>query len=362
MADTFMGRLLYDIPTCHISVRRVHLTQEERVIYNVVEIHFRQTIKNILKRKQIEPSRFPLKEIYLKLLLRLRQAVAHPFLLEHLFKKTLKREHLQKINKGLSEVRGQEPAFKRIGKWCARHGAVLNDDTARNHEIKQNAFGKSQFGYEFDMKEQMGIALASKSKKLCRLCYQKPPNPYVAKCKHIFCKGCLDNYLQAGLQDGRHMAPKCPDCDKRLRDCFDEHSDMKSFMRKTPLRSVTSKARIQGCDSLEQHPNLRKSQCKFLHKSDQDYPKPVVPSAKTVAVKEAIIEWQLEAPDDKIIVFTEFKMTGAILGRMLRAEGIQFLYFFGDMSQVAKQNTIQKFHDTKDIKVMACTMNMNHTK
>lgn len=110
----------------------------------------------------------------------------------------------------------------------------------------------------------------------------------------------------------------------------------------------------QGRDSFKQHPKLKRSQSKFLLQCDQAYPQPVVPSSKTVAVKQAILRWQSEAPDDKIIVFMEFKLTGAILGRMLEAEGIHFLYFFGDMTTVAKQNAIRGFHERKDIKVMVC--------
>lgn len=44
-----------------------------------------------------------------------------------------------------------------------------------------------------------------------------------------------------------------------------------------------------------------KKPLRFLQISDRKYDIPVTPSAKTVALKESILRWQLEAPDDKII-------------------------------------------------------------
>lgn len=139
---------------------------------------------------------------------------------------------------------------------------------------------------------------------------------------------------------------------ERLEQSDGDNSDSEDPRSEALPRRFISGVKKLGCDHFNKHPKLKKSQSKFLQKCDQDFPKPVVPSAKTVAVKQAILEWQAEAPDDKIIVFMEFKMTGAILGRMLTAEGIRFLYFFGDMSEVAKQNAIRGFHDQKKIKVM----------
>ncbi|KAI0100531.1 SNF2 family N-terminal domain-containing protein [Nemania sp. FL0031] len=289
LEDTFMGRPLYEIPMCHISVRRVRLTQEERVIYKICKKIRRDDIK-----------------IFLIYLLRLRQGAAHPFLLEPVLKKTLKKEDLLEIKGRLKEI---------------------------------------------------DIALASQKEDVCRLCYQEPVNEYKAQCEHLFCEVCLDEHFQSERREGR-IIPRCPDCDASLTE-FEplEESDSDdpdiddSRSDKTSRRFQLSLPK-QGRDSFKKHPKLKKSQSKFLRECDQAFPKPVVPSAKTVAVKEAILKWQAEAPDDKIIVFMEFKMTGEILGRMLNAEGIRFLYFFGDMSQVAKQNAIRGFHDRPDIKVM----------
>ncbi|KAI0451628.1 SNF2 family N-terminal domain-containing protein [Xylaria acuta] len=313
MADRFMGRPLYEIPMGHISVRRVQLTREERVIYNVVESRFIGIINKILERLRKQGRRVRLRDldIYMVFLLRLRQGAAHPFLLEPVFKKTLRECDILEIKAGLKKASGKKPL---------------------------------QFGYQLNMDRQVDLAIASKGEDVCRICYQEPINGYIAKCEHLFCKECLDDHFLEERRDGR-VIPKCPDCNKALTDS-------------EPLE--------QSDADFKKHPKFRKSQSRFLRECDQDYPKPAVPSAKTIAVKEAILEWLSEAPDDKIIVFMDFKMTGAILGRMLEAEGIEFLYFFGDMTPVAKQNAIHGFHEKKNIKVMiasfrCCSVALNLT-
>ncbi|KAI1130815.1 SNF2 family N-terminal domain-containing protein [Nemania abortiva] len=322
MEDRFMGRPLYEIPMCHISVRRVKLTKEERAIYNVVESHFRSKINDLLCRRR---RRVPLRElkIILVYLLRLRQGVAHPFLLEPVMKKNLNKGDLKEIKSRLREIGGRTPVFKQIGK--------------------------------FNIDKQVDIALASQKEDVCRLCYQEPIDGYAAQCKHLFCKECLEDHIEEEFRDGRAV-PKCPDCNKSLSDYEPmEQSDTDDSDTEDSQGNRTSRRIFgppkQGLDSFKKHPKLKKKQSEFLRECDQSYPKPVVPSAKTVAVKEAILKWQAEAPDDKIIVFMEFKMTGAILGRMLNAEGIRFLYFFGDMPQKAKQNAIRGFHEKPDIKI-----------
>ncbi|KAI0411311.1 SNF2 family N-terminal domain-containing protein [Xylaria grammica] len=360
MKDSFLGRPLYRIPKGYITVRRVRLTSEERVIYNVVEARFREIINAILEKRRAKGLKTRLRdlEIYIVFLLRLRQGAAHPFLLEPVFKKTLKEGDLHRIKNGLQQAGGKEPMFKRIGKWCNTGIATAADDTiGEDYENSQSSFGNSQFGYDFNMDRQVDIALALKNDDVCRLCYQEPVDACTVECNHIFCRECLNNHLREEELQG-NLRPKCPDCNYSLVDYHSiserdgEDLDVNDDMSETMSQRNPFRIQRRGRDSFKRHPKLGKSQSKFLHECDQDYPKPVVPSAKTIAVKEAIVKWQSEAPDDKIIVFMEFKMTGAILGRMLEAEGIQFLYLFGDMTQTAKQNSIRGFHDKKEIKVM----------
>ncbi|KAI1278350.1 P-loop containing nucleoside triphosphate hydrolase protein [Xylaria sp. FL0933] len=297
--------------------------------------------------------------IYLVLFLRLRQGVNHPFLLETVMKDVLKTEDVQEIQRRLGEVRGKQPFFKRLGKWCAQGVAATIE--RKDHEDPGDAFGKSRFGYDFNIDSQLDIALASKLQGVCRICYQEPVNTQRGECGHIYCEECLRDHIRDEHRNGR-LIIKCFECKKSLVDYEPldpsdlDDSDSEGSLSQAASQITIFRGRRLGRDKFKKHPKFQKSQSMFLQKCDQTHPEPVVPSAKTTAVKATILKWQSEAPNDKIIVFMEFKMTGAIIGRMLEAEGIPFLYFFGDMDQTAKQHAIRGFHENSEIKVLIASI------
>lgn len=91
----------------------------------------------------------------------------------------------------------------------------------------------------------------------------------------------------------------------------------------------------------------------WLARSDKSHPElPLVQSSKTRAVLEAIDSWQKEAPTDKIIVFTQWVMMGKILGRNFEDKGIQFVYYFGEMSDAERSKNLQTFEMDSDVKVI----------
>ncbi|KAI1358414.1 SNF2 family N-terminal domain-containing protein [Xylaria arbuscula] len=315
MNHTFMGRPLYSIPKPHYDVKYVELTKEERIIYNAVESRFREIINEMLAQKgYIDFSK------YLLLFMGLRQAVAHPFMLETTMKNLMTTEDLLNIQR----------------------------------------FGRSQFGYKFDMSKQIENALAAQKKHVCRICYQEPVNPQIAACNHAFCRECLLSHIRAEYGGGS-MVPKCFECKKPIVDyepnmpSDEEISDLEGSVSNSSGITIFRGPKL-GRDRFKKHPKLLKSSSMFLVQCDQAHPEPVVSSTKTTAVKATILEWKSEAPDDKIIIFVEFKTTAAVLGRMLDAEGIPFLYFFGDMTSTEKDQAIRAFHEKEEITVMIASL------
>ncbi|KAI1259752.1 SNF2 family N-terminal domain-containing protein [Xylariaceae sp. FL1019] len=356
MADSFLGRALYDIPLCHEEVRRISLTREERVIYGAVESRFRTLMNRGLEeiRKRRKEIRIQDVKIYIVFLLRLRQGVAHPFLLEPVFKKTLVKEDLLTIQSKLRAL-GNTPVYEQIRAWCVKQAGPA-ENSAGGETGLPRTFGRSQFGYELNMDKQLEIALASQQEDVCRICYDEIVDEVEATCKHTFCKLCLKAYIQGEYNDGR-VIPKCPECNYSLANLDlsgeSESEDSDDDVAVPVKRSlcVTSRQWKKGRDYFRVHPKLSRSNSSFLRQSDRNHG-PVVPSAKTTAVKDEVLKWQAEAPDDKIIIFTDFKATGAIIGRMLCAENIKFLYFYGDMSNAAKERAKKAFYDDKELKVM----------
>lgn len=76
-------------------------------------------------------------------------------------------------------------------------------------------------------------------------------------------------------------------------------------------------------------------------------------SAKIDAVQSLIEKWQQQAPDDKIIIFTQYTMSAKIVGRILQRLKLKYLYYVGTLSQVERNQAVDAFKDAKlNIKVM----------
>lgn len=104
-------------------------------------------------------------------------------------------------------------------------------------------------------------------------------------------------------------------------------------------------------------PDTASSASKWLDLCDKNKNKPITPSTKTTTAINLIKEWQEKDPDDKIIVFVKWTLTAKVLGRMLRAEKIPFLYYFGTTSGTSSKprgRALEAFEDEqRGIKVMA---------
>ncbi|KAK2767339.1 DNA repair protein rad5 [Colletotrichum kahawae] len=78
----------------------------------------------------------------------------------------------------------------------------------------------------------------------------------------------------------------------------------------------------------------------------------ILHSSKTACAMDIVIQWQQEAPDDKIILFHEFAKTGKILGMALNRANIPFVYLNGELSDTARPRAIEKFKNDPAVKVL----------
>jgi SNF2 family DNA or RNA helicase len=74
---------------------------------------------------------------------------------------------------------------------------------------------------------------------------------------------------------------------------------------------------------------------------------PVLPSAKTVALKARVLSWIEEDPDVKIIVFSQFLPMLRILAKVCQTENWTFEKYTGAMSHDSRENALQNFSNPK---------------
>jgi hypothetical protein len=255
---------------------------------------------------------------YLAYLTRLRQAVAHPYLLEDVLKENFTLEDLNYLRRQLAAVGGKTPMHRQVQDWVTMEyeGRIANG-------VETTTFGKGRFGYDFDMDTQLEQMEAGKSLEevICRVCYDAPVDPTitevrastnrsglrwnwltVSQCGHTFCQECISGNLKA--------KPTCPVCNSMLWQVGPleqsgipsaEQNDAGNTGRRRRRKKMTEEDWELGDDALMAQPKMKDSH-KWVEEYDKGYPKKdLMASAKTIAVKNQILIWQAEAPGDKII-------------------------------------------------------------
>ncbi|KAG7287136.1 hypothetical protein NEMBOFW57_006641 [Staphylotrichum longicolle] len=331
--DTFLGVPILEIPPPHPpKMIFVDLTTEERLIYRRLESRFRDNISTHLKAGIAEKKI----NTYLAYLTRLRQAVAHPFLLEGVLQANFTLEDFHYLRQQLSESGGKTPMHHQVQRWM-----TMEYEERARREGGTVSFGKSRFGYAFDMNAELEEMEARKSMRevICRICYDVPTDPRITDVKAC-CPTCKTVLWQVDALNE-------PD------ETVDEQSEDENASRKTRRKKKKSEEdREVGDDENLVQPKMKDSS-KWVKEYDRNFPdKELCASAKTIAVKNQILIWQGEAPEDKIIVFVNWTKLGCIIGRVLYEEGIRFLYSFGDLTRGQKDAAIAKFQSDPGIKVL----------
>ncbi|KAL0768935.1 hypothetical protein CaCOL14_008243 [Colletotrichum acutatum] len=386
---------------------------------------------------------------YLVMLLRLRQASTHPFLLEGMMAEYFTSNDFQSIKEKLKNLENGNTVYNQIGSWTQRQrigdrslieepsllnnpqllngteelldihstqtdesvhvkatnqghsqlnggeGAVeIVDDTDEvdsQDEIEEDEdglvperylsqrtqpghaagmdvntedsqlqpFGQSDFGLAFDMSKQIQYlekVLEIKRSK-CVSCHQISPSNSVkgSKCGCVFCSNCVVVHLAS---KGR----KCPRC----RRFIGYPNPLKPFDNEeggnagSTTQTLTDKEYAKGFDYTGfQHTEDDKDDkhaVRFLQVADRHPHLPLTPSAKLTALKETVLRWQAEAPDDKIIIFSQFNVVMKLIGRLLEAEGIDFAYLSGKQNTEQRNRAVDEFQNGDKIKVLIVSL------
>ncbi|KAK8091206.1 P-loop containing nucleoside triphosphate hydrolase protein [Apiospora phragmitis] len=179
---------------------------EERVIYRCVENDFRVHMNAKMAKLRSEGKHPQLGNSDFTLILRLRQAITHPFLLERAIKNNLNQRQIALMGSELDKVGLQKrPVYKQL-KLFHKEAMQVSEK-----------FSTSRFGGHFDIKEQLKTASDAMNDDFCKFCRYYLINPQANRCDHTFCLSCI-NYLDSeAKKKGRRMAT-CPIYDAALRD------------------------------------------------------------------------------------------------------------------------------------------------
>ncbi len=115
---------------------------------------------------------------FLAYLTRLRQAVAHLFLLEGVLRENFTLEDFVYLRRQLAAIGGMTTMHRQVQHWMD-----MEYETRSESEDGPVTFGRSRFGYAFDMDEELEQMEARKSVAdvICRICYDVPVEPRITE-------------------------------------------------------------------------------------------------------------------------------------------------------------------------------------
>ncbi|KAF3022103.1 hypothetical protein E8E14_013824 [Neopestalotiopsis sp. 37M] len=408
----FAGRQLYEIPECFDEVIIVPFSKEEEIVYRRIEHRARtkwnQSIKEIAeanananaqasgssnrssngrgkkngksggsatKQQKDDKSQKDLK-LHLIALNRLRSATMHPFLFEPTLRDTCHEEAFDHMLSKLSNLESYTPVVEQLKVHYDRLRLVGPTSDVGDMSNLQS-FGLSDYGGILDIEPYIRRSRVARFEDCCVVCLGDLKDGQRPKCGHVSCQSCIhDQFVKAqGVGDG---VPKCMVCRQAIEDirsidaaahhnaATEEARLFSEFLAAWKRANANHGAPVAdpegrdgqkvGDDCYGRQPHPTEANTAWLAVADLDYPRPLVPSAKTTMIKQLVLNCRKNHPDDKIIIFSQFQETHQIIGRMLQAEGVRFAYFWGSLSREQKDTVIKDFHEDPEMRVLVASL------
>ncbi|TGO33394.1 hypothetical protein BHYA_0248g00010 [Botrytis hyacinthi] len=376
MKTTILNRPIITLPKPHPVMQQLNFSREERIIYRITENRFRANLNVFLANGTAQRAY----GVFFVQLLRLRQCTSHPFMLERTMRESWTTEDVERLRKELGKFKDTNVAFYEQCKlWVTESEEERAEAIARGEKgAEAIPFGLSKFGESFKFDSALDSLNEEElyTRITCHLCSDVPNEPVITDCSHIFCQSCLTNHLhtQMHFSDGDDSFNVCPKCDiiftnalpyKDLEIPDDDGMDSghnqaqesESSSRATKRRKTnndnsrrTHGIKSKGLDALDFEPFAKDNT--WVTRSDYDPKFPLIPSAKTTALKALLLKGFEEAPDDKVVIYVQFRTLARIIGRMCKAEGWGFLYLTGDASLEHRSKAIKEFRNRDDIQIL----------
>ena len=217
-------------------------------------------------------------------------------------------DDVRKLEARLNEVQqtDKRPLYEKVGQWVKdrtrereEDGDEVNEYEPESEErSRRRDFGRSNFGSTFPLAKYLQTLDEKEmlTRCICSLCHDVAVDPQITDCHHVFCKSCIEEEATRSAQEENEVTA-CPTCNMiylTLTPWFDE------LTAREHIASPTSSTRAQdeGCN-----PKTDKNGSSWLNMEGE-----LLPSAKTIALKAVILEWMAEAPNEKIVVFTQFRL------------------------------------------------------
>lgn len=165
---------------------------------------------------------------------------------------------------------------------------------------------------------------------VCRICTDEAEDAIMSRCKHIFCRECVRQYLDSELVPG--MVPDCPYC----------HATLSIDLEAEALEPPQSSIRMN--DSGRQG---------ILSRLDMDKWRS---STKIEALVEELTQLRSDDKTIKSLVFSQFVNFLDLIAFRLQRAGFQICRLEGNMSPEARNRTIKHFMENPGVTVFLVSL------
>lgn len=312
------GKPILDLPEKHVAEVKTEMDAEERPYYDGLEAQTKAAAAKLLELESLAYSNI------LVLLLRLRQACCHGYLVE------------------IGEMKKRENDNEDDGDR-GRHAA---SDWARMYDVVALYDPQVVARIQRDAGDGQGAVY------LCPLCFDVFGYELIvlfARCGHLICKNCVEEfferYEEGDHSEGRRVA-QCLTCQGEVAESllveysvfhkvvverWDRAHVMAHFGRARPRKTT----------------NMHK--IKELIQRNEGMFAPLAKMAECLRLCQKIIA---ERPAEKIIIFLQFLVLFDLMRLTFHHAQIPFLRYDGSMSLDDKNATIKRFYQEDDKKVL----------
>ncbi|KAK4069128.1 hypothetical protein Trihar35433_5707 [Trichoderma harzianum] len=285
---------------------------------------------------------------------RQRQSISHIYCIERLLRNEFHLEDLVELRAALEEIGAKQTILEQLQLGVEDNTGIkiYQKGLQMMQEREENFFGKF-----LDMRPILDILGEEASVKgvACPLCRKAPVDPVFSyRCPHVYCSKCICAALSSDAQGDLNTVM-----------CFHEGCDQNLGVGNDieTIQKIVEKAEADG--STYREPG-RDTMNAAVHQDDDRNgffivstfldKVPILPSTKLTAAMAVLLTWRDEAPDDKILIFTQFTGTAKMVGFMLQTLKIGFRYYYGGLAQAQKSQALKAIKEDDGIKVLVATL------
>ncbi|KAK6217639.1 hypothetical protein LQW54_003361 [Pestalotiopsis sp. IQ-011] len=354
-------------------VRRITLSHDEKILIELIKSIFDDWAE---ESKQSETPRYGLP---LLRLLRLRQTISSPFMLESFMARSFTRKALRNIKLKHADLKLETDMLPNLSRelGLARTTPERNDQPLVS--TSSSSSGEGEFGDLID------VSLLFKQ-NICGICTGRCTDKQFLKCDHVYCKACI---FPNPTQDGEEIpSPYCPGCKKHAplvqqqehdleNEAFqtddDEKEDndkdsywvsaAKEINKNSKPKSRKTKGEVEkppetrpGYDYRSFHPVLDATETRWLQQADRTKNQALLRRGKIGPCADLCQQITKDYPGDKIIAFTQFTQEAALVSRVLQHLGIPYIYINGQMTRKQMDDALKEMAENPKIKVMVTAL------